>query len=69
MIFDITSAMIKLLNLKGVFTRVATDDGNMQLANLTRICTSYIIPGVDQEELRLWLFPLSMIGETLLWLG
>lgn len=51
--FDITSVMIQLLNLKDRFSGAAIDDANMHLANITRICTSYTIPVVDQEALRL----------------
>lgn len=54
--FDITSAMIYILILKGVFSGVATDDSNMNLTNFTGICTLYTIPWVDQVELRLLFF-------------
>ncbi|KAF3678893.1 hypothetical protein FXO37_04142 [Capsicum annuum] len=51
--FDITSAMIQLLNLKGVFLNAAKDDTNMHITNFLRICTYCTIPRVDQEALRL----------------
>lgn len=35
--FDITCAMIQLLNSKGVFASLDTDDANMYLANFIRI--------------------------------
>lgn len=39
--FDITSAMIQLLNLKGVFVDLPTDDANMHIMNFVGIYTSY----------------------------
>lgn len=42
---------------------------NMHLDNFIGICTSYTTPGVDQEAIELRLFPFSLIGEALLWLG
>lgn len=67
--FDITNAMIQLLNLKGVFSGAAKDDANMHLTNFVGICTNYNIQGVNQEALRLRLFPFSLTGEGSLWLG
>lgn len=61
--------MIQLLNLKGVFSGVETDDANLYLANFTGIFTSYTILGVDQKALRLRLFPFLLTGEVSLWLG
>lgn len=55
--FHITTVIIQLLNLKGALSGEAIDDANMHLTNFIRICTSYTIPRVDQEALRLWLFP------------
>lgn len=45
--FEITSAMIQLLNLNGVFSGEATNDANLHLTNFTRIRISYTITGVD----------------------
>lgn len=49
--FDITSAMVELLNLKGVIFGLSIDDPNIHLSNFIGICTSYTIPMVDQEAL------------------
>lgn len=53
--FDLTSAMIKFLNLKGVILGLAIDDTNMYLTNFLGICTTYTILGVDQKAL-IWKF-------------
>ncbi|KAH0706286.1 hypothetical protein KY289_011362 [Solanum tuberosum] len=45
--FTITSTMIKLLNLKGIFRGAAGDDANQHLMNFVAICKSQEIPGVS----------------------
>ncbi|KAH0669197.1 hypothetical protein KY289_023690 [Solanum tuberosum] len=67
--FTITSTMIQLLNLKGMFRGAAGDDANQHLMNFVAICKSQEIPGVNQTAMRLRLFPLSLIGEATNWLN
>ncbi|KAH0743050.1 hypothetical protein KY290_031043 [Solanum tuberosum] len=43
--FTITSTMIQLFNLKGMFRGVAGDDANQHLMNFVAICKSQEIPG------------------------
>ncbi|KAK4721276.1 hypothetical protein R3W88_011509 [Solanum pinnatisectum] len=61
--FTITSTMIQLLNVKGMFKGVAGDDANQHLMNFVAICKSQEILGVSQTTMRLRLFPLSLTGE------
>lgn len=49
---DITNAIIKLLNLKGVFTGLPTTDANMYVMNLVGICNSYNLPRVSQKAIK-----------------
>jgi len=67
--FTITSTMIQLLNLKGMFRGAAGDDANQHLMNFVAICKSQEIPGVNQTAMRLRLFPLSLTGEATNWLN
>lgn len=67
--FDITNAMIQLLNLKGVFAGLPNDDINVYLINFIGICSSHTITWVDKEDLRLRFFPFSLTGEATLLLG
>ncbi|KAH0722488.1 hypothetical protein KY285_005015 [Solanum tuberosum] len=54
--FTITSIMIQLLNLKGMFRGVVGDDANKYLMNIVAICKSHEILGVSQTAMRQRLF-------------
>ncbi|KAK4710004.1 hypothetical protein R3W88_004517 [Solanum pinnatisectum] len=49
--FTITSTMIQLLNLKGMFRGAVGDDANQYLMNFVAICKSQEIPGVSQTTM------------------
>ncbi|KAK4729915.1 hypothetical protein R3W88_022903 [Solanum pinnatisectum] len=67
--FTITSTMIQLLNMKGMFRGAAGKDANQHLMNFVAICKSQEIFGVNQTAMRLRLFPLSLTGEATNWLN
>ncbi|KAH0716839.1 hypothetical protein KY285_012870 [Solanum tuberosum] len=63
--FTITSTMIQLLNLKGMFRGTAGDDAHQHVMNFVVICKSHEIPVVSQTAMRLRLFPLSLTVEAI----
>lgn len=67
--FEITSTMIQLFNLRGVFANLPTDDANLHRANFIGIFNFYNISGVDMKVLRLKLFPQFLYEEDLVWLA
>lgn len=66
--FTITSTMILLLNLKGMFRSAIGDDANQHLMNFVAICKLQEIPEVNQTTMRLSLFLLSLTREATNWL-
>lgn len=66
--FDITSTMLHLLNLKGKFSGLATNDANMNMMKFMGIWMFYNLSKVSQKVIILLLFPFSLTKKAILWL-
>lgn len=66
--FQVTSPMLNLLQMKGLFGGQAVEDGNLHILNFVDVFLPFMMWDISHESIRLWLFSFSLISEATLWL-
>jgi hypothetical protein len=64
--FKLKPALINMVQ-QSSFCSKASEDANAHLQHFLKICNTFTIRGVTQDEVRLCLFPFSLLGKAKQW--
>ncbi|KAH0773509.1 hypothetical protein KY290_010646 [Solanum tuberosum] len=67
--FELKQSMVQLLHANGQFTSLSHEDPTVHIQNFLEISDTYTPTGVNEDYVRLTLFPFSMFGEAKGWLN
>ena len=66
--FVVTSSLMQMITARGLFSRLPSNDPHTHIAKLSSVCKSFVgSPNLDMDVIKLRVFPLSLIGEAVIW--
>jgi len=68
--FALTSGLLQMLNNRGLFAGLASEDPHRHLQNVVFVCKSAMgTPNISMDAIGLRVFPLSLTGNAAVWLS